>query len=141
MPACRKKAKIAWRNLVLSDAFRAEFTGERVIPGRVEDNLFNEHLARYRFTARLGQSLKGRFLDAGCGAGYGAAELSRSEAWVLGIDVSDEAIAHALANYGVVPNLRFTRASCTAIPAKDAAFQLITAFEVIEHLPDWQGFL
>jgi len=53
----------------LPDAFRAEFTGERVIPGRVEDNLFNEHLARYRFSARLFQG-PGRVLDAGCGAGY-----------------------------------------------------------------------
>src|ERR1700722_4565220 len=110
MPGCGGKPMRRWRSPVLPDTFRAEFTGERVIPGRVEDNLFNEHLARYRFTARLAQSLKGRFLDAGCGAGYGAAELSGSEAWVLGIDVSDEAIAHARANYGVVPNLRFTRA-------------------------------
>jgi SAM-dependent methyltransferase len=141
MPAYGKGAQIAWRSLVLPDAFRAEFTGERVIPGRVEENLFNEHLARYRFTARLAGTLKGRFLDAGCGAGYGAAELAGSQSWVLGIDVSDEAIAHARANYSAIPNLRFTRASCTAIPARDAAFHLITAFEVIEHLAEWRQFL
>lgn len=125
----------------MPDAFRAEFTGERVIPGRVEDNLFNEHFARYRFSLRLAQSLTGRFLDAGCGTGYGAAELAAANAWVLGIDVSPDAIAHARSNYGSLPNLRFAQASCTAIPARDAAFHLITAFEVIEHLGGWPDFL
>jgi SAM-dependent methyltransferase len=127
----------------LPDAFRAEFTGERVIPGRVEDNLFNEHLARYRFTSHLVHELglTGAFLDAGCGAGYGAAELAKSRAQVLGIDVSPDAIAHARDNYGADSNLRFEQASCTAIPAADSAFRLITAFEVIEHLPDWREFL
>jgi len=123
----------------LSEAFRAEFTGERVIPGSVEENLFNEHLARYRFTAQLVRDLglAGRFLDAGCGAGYGTAELAATGAEVLGIDVSEEAVAHARANYGG----HFEQASCTAIPAGDGAFQLITAFEVIEHIPDWREFL
>jgi SAM-dependent methyltransferase len=126
----------------LPDAFHAEFTGERVIPGRVEENLFNEHLARYRFTAHLVRehAMGGAFLDAGCGAGYGAAELAKSGAPVLGIDISGEAIAHARANY-TGPNIRFEQASCMAIPAQDGAFGLVTAFEVIEHLAGWRDFL
>ena len=124
----------------MPDAFRAEFTGERVIPGRVEDNLFNEHLARYRFAAHVWQGA-GKMLDAGCGAGYGTAELSRTGADVLGIDVSEEAIAHARANYATASTIRFEQASCMAIPAETQAFRLIAAFEVIEHLADWRGFL
>jgi len=46
----------------------AEFTGERVIPGQVDADLLNEHLARYAFAARL--SRRKQVLDAGCGAGY-----------------------------------------------------------------------
>ena len=53
----------------------AEFTGERVIPGQVDVDLLNEHLARYAFAARLARGK--RVLDAGCGAGYGSAELAR----------------------------------------------------------------
>ena len=122
----------------MPDAFHAEFTGERVIPGRVEENLFNEHLARYRFATRLMNP--GDILDAGCGAGYGAAELAKGGAQVVGVDVSPEAIAHARSNYPA-PNIRFEEASCTAIPANDGAFGMITAFEVIEHLPEWREFL
>ena len=53
----------------------AEFTGERVIPGQVDIDLLNEHLARYTFAARLARGK--RVLDAGCGAGYGSAELAQ----------------------------------------------------------------
>ena len=143
MPGCGEKAS-RWRSLELPDEFRAEFTGERVIPGQVEDNLFNEHLARYRFAAHLWQGA-GKILDAGCGTGYGTAELALSGAEVLGIDVSEEAVTHARTNYArsnyVPPNIRFEQASCAAIPAETQAFRLITAFEVIEHVADWRGFL
>ena len=41
----------------------AEFTGERVIPGQVDVDLLNEHMARYTFAARLARGK--RVLDAG----------------------------------------------------------------------------
>ena len=64
----------------------SEFTGERVIPGQVDVDLLNEHLARYSFAARLARGK--RVLDAGCGAGYGSAELARSAESVVGVDVA-----------------------------------------------------
>ncbi len=42
-----------------------------MIPGEVDVDLLNEHLARYTFAARLARGK--RVLDAGCGAGYGSA--------------------------------------------------------------------
>ena len=116
----------------------AEFTGERVIPGEVDADLLNEHVARYVFAARLAGGR--RVLDAGCGSGYGAAMLARTAREVLGIDISQPAIDFAREHYRVA-NLRFERASCLEIPAADGSFDLVAGFEIIEHLEEWGAFL
>ena len=96
----------------------AEFTGERVIPGEVDIDLFNEHMARYAFAARLARGK--RALDAGCGAGYGSAELARAAQSVVGIDAAADAIEFARAHYQA-PNLTFEQASCERCPLPMAA--------------------
>ncbi|PYT26734.1 MAG: hypothetical protein DMG57_20435 [Acidobacteria bacterium] len=115
-----------------------EFTGERVIPGEVDPDLLNEHVARYAFAARVAGGR--RVLDAGCGTGYGAAELGHSAREVVGIDIAGEAVEYARNHYQAA-NLRFECASCSEIPAADGSFDLVVAFEIIEHLEDWRGFL
>jgi SAM-dependent methyltransferase len=116
----------------------AEFTGERIIPGKVDVDLLNEHVARYTFAARLARGK--RVLDAGCGAGYGSAELAQAADSVVGVDRAADAVDFARANYGL-PNLRFEQASCEALPHPGGSFDLVVAFEVIEHLENWREFL
>jgi SAM-dependent methyltransferase len=115
-----------------------EFTGERVIPGQVSDDLWAEHIARYAFAARLASGA--RVLDIGCGTGYGTAELAQQARSATGIDVSADAIAYAQQHYPL-PNAKFLAASAVALPFPPASFNLITAFEVIEHLDHWHDLL
>ncbi|MGA2216299.1 MAG: methyltransferase domain-containing protein [Bryobacteraceae bacterium] len=115
-----------------------EFTGERVIPGQVNDDLWSEHVARYAFARKFADAK--RVLDAGCGTGYGSAELAQSAAQVTGLDISADAIEYASASYPI-PDLRFLESSCTAMPLPTGSFDLVVAFEVIEHLADYRAFL
>ncbi len=115
-----------------------EFTGERVIPGEVDVDLLNEHLARYAFAARLSRGK--RVLDAGCGVGYGAARLAAQARRVAGLEIAPEAVALARERYPL-PNLEFVRGDCRSLPFSPGAFDLVVAFEVIEHLADWDCLL
>ena len=117
-----------------------EYTGERMVPEANRGQLiFTEHLARYKFAA---QFVAGKtVLDFGSGEGYGASLLAaRGATHVSGIDISPVAIEHARNKY-LQQSIDFVCADCLSVPFKDNSFDLVTSFEVIEHLTDHEGYL
>lgn len=115
-----------------------EFTGERVVPGKVEPDLFNEHLSRYLFARPL---VEGRCaLDAGCGTGYGTAVLAQMARKVLALDVSAEAVAFARTSYPA-RNVDFLVADCRQIPLSSQTIDTAVCFEVIEHIAEQEALL
>ena len=83
-----------------------EFTGERMIPGRVDRILLQEHVARYKFALDYSNGL--RILDAACGAGYGCYILASNAEHITGVDISTETkgnpFTHSCAHVHIVEN-------------------------------------
>lgn len=78
-------------------------------------------------------------LDAGCGVGYGTEELARKNLYVVGIDLSSKILYRAKRRRR--SNLSFIRADCQDLPFRSQAFDLLTSFEVIEHVDNQHSFL
>jgi len=106
------------------------FTGERFLP-EVHGAIHYEHWHRYAVVAPVVAGK--RVLDAACGEGYGSFLLAQSAAAVIGVDLSDDAITHAVQRYASA-NLRFVTGSVTKLPLPDASVDLVVSFETIEHL-------
>ena len=114
------------------------FTGERLIPGKVDADLFNEHFVRYRYAQDYCSAKD--VLDTGCGVGYGSSHLAEVARTVLGVDNDPQAIQYARSHYGR-SNTSYIVSDCQALPFSSKAFDVITSFELIEHLPDARRYL
>lgn len=76
------------------------------------------------------------YLDLGCGDGRWTSDIHdhlNTEPTTVGIDVSARAIGFARL---ICPVLSFEVERVENLPFDDASFDLITAIEVLEHLPD-----
>ncbi|MEJ0019178.1 MAG: bifunctional 2-polyprenyl-6-hydroxyphenol methylase/3-demethylubiquinol 3-O-methyltransferase UbiG [Acetobacteraceae bacterium] len=83
-----------------------------------------------------------RILDIGCGAGLAAEALAREGFDVLGLDAAGEAIEAARAHaMGQDLPLAYRTGAPEDLLAEPARYPVITALEVIEHVPDPEAFL
>ena len=89
-----------------------ENTGERFIPLQMDGQIAAEHLNRYFFASQI-IPFKGKVvLDIASGAGYGSNLLAKKAQFVFGVDISQEAIDYASANYAM-PNISFLQGDCS----------------------------
>jgi SAM-dependent methyltransferase len=111
---------------------------ERIVPDETEPGILAIHLKRYEFAR---PECRGKdVLDAGCGVGYGTAFLAEEARRAVGVDRDPEAIAYAWARYAR-DNVEFVVGDLAGPGLPDAGFDVVCAFEVVEHLPDGAAFV
>lgn len=86
-------------------------------------------------------------LDVGCGSGIITAELAGrlKKADVKGVDLSEVGIKQAKEKYSRVNNLSFFCNNAVTLTEdnqfNDVNIDLVTLFELLEHIEDWKGML
>jgi cyclopropane fatty-acyl-phospholipid synthase-like methyltransferase len=117
-----------------------EFTGERVVPDKTPQTVYDEHIYRYIFAAGLTQQKA--VLDVACGTGYGLSYMAEKRAGrAVGVDLSWEAVSYARERFGGNGRINFICADGTRMPFADGSFDVIVSFETIEHIKKYGKFL
>lgn len=116
------------------------FTGERMIPDINRGQTFYyEHLVRYLMATQFAKDKT--ILDIGCGVGYGCWILKRFGAKsVKGIDYSKETINYAQKKYRM-KDINFEVGDAENLLINTEKFDLLVAYELIEHLKNQKKFL
>lgn len=103
----------------------------------IQKNLLQKfwHMQRFiTITKLLNNITATQILDVGCHGGLLTAEIAKKypEAKIFGIDLSERAIKYAQKKY---PAIRFLVARGEKISFPTSHFDLVTCFEVLEHVP------
>ena len=110
------------------------FTGERAVEGKTPERIWLDHVARYEFACDYVENKK--VLDIACGTGYGAAILRKSGAsYVLGVDISNDAISFAKAQYSEY-GIEFKTGDILETKLPESSFDVVVSFETLEHIND-----
>ncbi len=104
----------------------------------------DEPLYLRTFRRRLGFALRdgpraGRALDVGCAAGFCMAVLRERGFETYGVEVSRAIGSHARDHFGFGDAVHF--GTLETAPHPDGSFDLITMWDVVEHVPDPQALL
>lgn len=92
---------------------------------------FYDHISRYWYAHDLsdGKSV----LDCACGKGYGSYIISKNAASVTGVDLNEGSLAKARETFNK-ENLNFVKQDVFKLEELDQKFDMIAAFEIIEHI-------
>lgn len=118
-------------------------TTERLVPdrhGTVEERVIDA-MHRYAYTL-LGEfaTPSSRVLEVGFGEGYGSAIVRPLVGEYVGVEVDAGVVEHAVARYGA-PTVTFLLYDGLRLPFQDEAFDVVFAFQVLEHVRDAPAFL
>jgi 2-polyprenyl-3-methyl-5-hydroxy-6-metoxy-1,4-benzoquinol methylase len=79
-------------------------------------------------------------LDLGCNNGYGTVMLGLGCSRIVGLDVSSRAIEAARLRFGS-SGVEFRLFNGQEIPFRDASFEMVVSFQVIEHIVDTASYI
>jgi 2-polyprenyl-3-methyl-5-hydroxy-6-metoxy-1,4-benzoquinol methylase/glycosyltransferase involved in cell wall biosynthesis len=119
---------------VVSGSDFHSFMKERYVPGTWSELALYEHFPRYLLAGRL--AFQKTVLDLGCGTGYGTAMLAGAgAASVIGLDIDQSTIEWAQRAHHE-KNLSFCARTDLGAGFAPESFDLITCFEMIEHVTE-----
>ena len=94
------------------------------------------HRARFTTAVALaGRNPEGRLLDYGAGDGTFLAMVAGHFASCVGADIAPEQVDDCTRRFHGVPNVTFCEISALQGAAHDAAYDVVTCMEVMEHCP------
>ena len=107
-----------------------EFTGERVVPGKTPQTIYDEHIYRYIFAASLAENKV--VLDVACGTGYGVGYMVEKGATeVVGVDISMAAVDYAKESLGRNNKASFICANASRLPFIDNVFDMVVSLSLV----------
>lgn len=96
------------------------------------------HESAYNYAAKV--SIGKKVLDLGCNTGYGSNIISKKCKSITGVDVSENAINFAIREfYNTLIDFKVVNGN--HLPFQDNQFDMITSFQVIEHIVDCSNFI
>jgi len=117
--------------------------GERLIPEDCQTPIHQIQFLRHMFVY---EHVKERLnsndyvLDLGFGEGYGTAHLADNCKEIIGVDVEDKVVAYANKRYQK-DNCHFIKYDGNILPFDDNSFDVITSFQVIEHIENEPAYV
>lgn len=102
------------------------------LPEHQRHDFTPERCARYGWAESLTAGCD--VLDAGCGVGWGTAQLGAQARRVVGVDIAEPLISQAKRTHG--DGNDFICADLRELPFEDATFGVAVCFETIERVPE-----
>ncbi len=86
--------------------------------------------------------IKGKkVLDVGCGLAYGTALMAEMASSITGIDYDQNTVDENNKRYNSISNLDFKQSVLPPLPFDDKSYDVITAFQFIEHIEPRKEFI
>ena len=82
-----------------------------------------------------------KVLDVGCGLAYGTALMAQSASTITGVDYDSQTVEDDSKRYNSISNLDFRHSLIPPLPFADQVYDVITAFQFIEHIEPRKEFI